>query len=117
VSIWNRTTSRAEALARELGAEAVASPEPAGIVVNTTSVGMGGEAVEALPVAGVLSPETTVVDFVYHERGTALLRAAEAAGCETVDGLELLVRQGAISLELWTGRRPDLDVMRAAARA
>ena len=117
ISIWNRTAGRAAELARRFGVQAAAQPEPADIVVNTTSVGLHGEPIEALPAAQLLSAGTTVVDFVYHESGTALLMAAAASGCATVDGLELLVRQGALSLELWTGRRPDLDVMRAAARA
>ncbi len=54
--------------------------------------------------------------MVYGERPSALLAAAAAGGAATVDGLEILVRQGALSLEIWTGRTPDLDVMRAAAR-
>jgi shikimate dehydrogenase len=45
-----------------------------------------------------------------------LLAAAEAAGARTTDGLEILVAQGALSLALWTGREPPLEVMRAAAR-
>ena len=55
--------------------------------------------------------------MVYGGAQTALLRAAEAAGAATVDGIEILVRQGALSLEIWTGREPPLDAMRAAARA
>ena len=54
--------------------------------------------------------------MVYGAEPSALLAAAAAAGAATVDGLELLVQQGALSLEIWTGRRPDLDAMRAAAR-
>jgi shikimate dehydrogenase len=54
--------------------------------------------------------------MVYDDGPTRLLAAAGAAGAETVDGIEVLVRQGALSLELWTGREAPLDTMRAAAR-
>ena len=61
----------------------------------------------------------TVIDLAYHPDGkpTALVKAARAAGCEVIDGLEALVRQGAASFELWTGVPPPLDVMRAAVRS
>jgi len=62
-------------------------------------------------------PEQTVVDLAYNADGspTALVAAARAAGCrEIVDGLEALVRQGAVSFELWTGVEAPLGVMRAA---
>jgi len=61
----------------------------------------------------------TVVDLAYDAggRATALVSAAREAGCEVVDGLEALVRQGASSFELWTGVPAPLDVMRAAVRS
>jgi len=64
-------------------------------------------------------PGQTVVDLAYHAdgRATALVDAARAAGCDVVDGLEALVRQGAASFELWTGVAPPVDVMRAAVRS
>jgi shikimate dehydrogenase len=58
----------------------------------------------------------TVVDLAYGPGETALVAAARAAGCEVVDGLEALVRQGAASFRLWTGLEPPVDVMRAAVR-
>jgi shikimate dehydrogenase len=57
-----------------------------------------------------------VVDLVYRDGGTELLQEAERRGCRVVDGLEILVRQGALSFQIWTGRSPSLDVMRQAAR-
>jgi shikimate dehydrogenase len=61
----------------------------------------------------------TVVDLPYRADGrpTALVAAARAAGCEVVDGLEALVRQGAASFALWTARPAPLDVMRRAVRS
>jgi shikimate dehydrogenase len=65
-----------------------------------------------------VSPDLTVVDLAYRADGgpTALVEAAQAAGCQVVDGLEVLVRQGAASFERWTGRAAPVDVMRAALR-
>jgi len=64
----------------------------------------------------VLRPGQTVVDLAYGPEETALVAAARAAGCEVVDGLEALVRQGAASFRLWTGLEPPVDVMRNAVR-
>jgi len=79
--------------------------------------------VNATPVTDVAlvspRPGQTVVDLAYRADGaeTALVAAARAAGCEVVDGLEALVRQGARSFELWTGRAPRLEIMRDAVGA
>jgi len=54
--------------------------------------------------------------MVYTDEPSALLAAAEAAGAITVDGLEMLVQQGALSLRIWTGEEPSLEAMRAAVR-
>jgi shikimate dehydrogenase len=54
--------------------------------------------------------------MVYADAPTELLRAASGAGATVVDGIEVLVRQGAHSLRIWTGREASLDAMRAAAR-
>ena len=74
--------------------------------------------VNATPVRDELlvSPQRgqTVVDLAYGPEETALVAAARAAGCQVIDGLEALVRQGAASFQLWTGVEPPLDVMRAA---
>jgi shikimate dehydrogenase len=63
-----------------------------------------------------LTPEQTVVDLAYGPEETALVAAATALGCEVIDGLEALVRQGAASFRLWTGVDPPVDVMRRAVR-
>ena len=117
VSIWNRTPARARELAAAFGARAVERPEPADLVVNATSVGLEpGDEVGALGVEAVGAP-ALACDLVY--RGgdrTPFVDWALRAGARVVDGLEVLVRQGALSFENWTGREPPLDVMRRAAR-
>jgi shikimate dehydrogenase len=118
VDVWNRTASRAEQLCAQLGGKPVRAPAQGeyDLIVNTTAVGLGGEdPFEELPLAaaGFLSGQL-VVDMVYGEGSTALLGAAAAAGATTIDGLEILVQQGALSLRVWTGLEPPLDVMRSA---
>jgi shikimate dehydrogenase len=121
VDVWNRTDLRSRNLCEELGGDPVSAPEQASyeLIVNSTAVGLGGEDPFAeLPLrADGFAPGQTVVDMVYGEEPTALLRAAGAAGAQTVDGIEVLVQQGALSLRIWTGREAPLDTMRAAARA
>jgi shikimate 5-dehydrogenase len=58
---------------------------------------------------------SNVVDLVYRTGGTPLLACARALGLRVLDGAEILARQGALSLRLWTGREPPLEVMRKAA--
>lgn len=120
VHVWNRTAERGEAVASELGARFVADPDPANyaLIVNTTAVGLAGEdTFEALPLTpDSFAPGQVVLDMVYTDEPSALLAAAEAAGATTVDGLEMLVQQGALSLAIWTGEEPDIAAMRSAAR-
>lgn len=120
VSVWNRTHERARDLAASLGVGLASHPTDADLLVNTTAVGLGGETseretLEALDLGGVKPPEV-LVDLVYGDRPTALVRWGRDNGAEVVDGLEVLVRQGALSLERWTGRPAPVEVMRRAAR-
>jgi shikimate dehydrogenase len=110
VAVWNRTRARAEAL----GVRVLDAPEPAGLLVNCTSVGLDDP--DAMPVEDA-SRWPVVVDLVYRAGGTALERAARAAGARVVDGLEILARQGALSFERWTGVDAPLEAMLRAARA
>jgi shikimate dehydrogenase len=120
VEIWNRTGNRAEELAAELGGARVDEPRAGDydLIVNSTSVGLGGEdPFGELPLdRGGFRSRQLVVDLVYGDSETALLRAARGAGARVVDGLEVLARQAAASLRIWTGEDPPLEVMRAAAR-
>ncbi len=118
VSIWNRTPERAAAL----DARPVRTAVAADVLVNCTSVGLhrsstpGGEFKDLPLTADELVKYKTVVDLVYRAGGTVLIQEAAQRGIATVDGLEILVRQGALSFTLWTGLAAPLDLMRAAAR-
>jgi len=121
VSVLNRTPGRAAALADALGARKADRAEPADLLVNCTSVGLGGgvavdEAVKKLAL-GAIDPPAIVVDLVYGAGTTPIAAWGAAAGSRVVEGLEVLVRQGARSLELWTGREAPVEVMRRAAGA
>jgi len=129
VHVWNRTAAKAEALAREFGVEHADQPASFDLIVNATTVGLrsanqgqppdasGFPDLKALPIdADALRARQEVVDLVYGINQTQLIAAANAAGATVVDGLEVLVRQGAASLRLWTGAEPPVEVMRAAAR-
>ncbi len=123
VSVWNRTPERARELAGVFGVRAVALPESTDILINCTSVGLVPPATAAESGLNLLSLKhdlvgrySYVVDFVYAQGSTELLALARGQGVPTLDGLELLVAQGALSLESWTGRPAPLDVMRRAVR-
>ena len=131
IVIANRTKERADRLARdviiglsELGKtpsiESIglgALPEKiadADILINATSVGMHPN-VDATPVpAGLLRPGLAVFDIVYNPRRTRLLLEAEQKGATVIDGVRMLVHQGAEAFSIWTGRKPPVDVMVAA---
>jgi shikimate dehydrogenase len=116
VAVFNRTTARAAQLAEDLEVDVVTSIRPADVLVNCTTIGLHVHDATPLDLSR-LGDYGTIVDLVYREGGTALTRAALAAGVPSVDGLEILVAQGALSLAAWTGLEPPRDVMRAAARA
>jgi shikimate dehydrogenase len=116
VRIWNRTAERARRLGHELGAVPVSVAEPADVLVNCTAVGLdGASSLEGLPISvRELGGFRCVVDLVYAGSETALVRAAREQGLPAVGGLELLIRQGALSFELFTGVPASLEAMRAA---
>ena len=118
VLVWNRSAERAEQLAVDLGVHAVRRAEPADLLVNCTSVGLSdpSSTFKHLPLrVEDMDTYATVADLVYRAAGTELLTTAAREGCAVVDGLEILVRQGALSLEAWTGRVAPIEAMRAAA--
>ena len=91
----------------------------ADLVVNTTPVGMGTEQCPLSPSQlAALRSGTTVYDLIYVPRPTQLLRQAAARGCTSIDGLTMLVHQGAAALRLWSGRDDvPVEVMATAVEA
>ena len=85
------------------------------VLINATFVGMTPYASESLVKTDWLKPELTVMDIVYNPIETKLIRDARAAGAKVVNGVEMLLYQGAASFEIWTGCKAPIDVMRTAA--
>lgn len=120
IILSNRTLSRGEDLANVLGCDFV-SPQQLGdvqadILINTTSVGMTPDDDKTPVEQKFLSRFSVVMDIVYAPLTTRLLREAEGAGCKLVDGLSMLLYQGAEQFELWTGRDAPVDIMRNVLR-
>jgi shikimate dehydrogenase len=123
VAVSNRTHERATELAAALGIEAIRTPRAADLLVNATTVGMDGytSAAAALRSLGLdsdlLASCAHVIDFVYAAEPTPIVAAAHKLGVHFVDGLAILVAQGALSFERWTGLSAPVGVMDAAARS
>ena len=125
VHLANRTIARAQALAGQFGErvvpvawDAIGELLPrAGLLVNTTSLGMKGQPPLEIDVA-LLPPHAIVADNVYVPLETALLAAARARGLRTADGLGMLLHQAVRGFELWFGRRPEVTAeLRALVEA
>jgi shikimate dehydrogenase len=122
VRVWNRTVERARRLCADLGAtpaEFASHPPPADLLVNCTTAGLdGGSSFDQLPVGpGDLDGYAAVADLVYAPSPTTLIARARELGIPAIDGLELLIGQGALSFQRFTGRPASLDAMRGAVRA
>ncbi len=120
VVVVNRTPARADAaaaLARGVGRTGVAADAGrADLVVNATPLGLAGGGSGELAVdPGLLGPGQLVVDLIPNPAVTPLMRAARERGARVAGGLGMLVHQGALAFELWTGRPAPIGVMRAAA--
>jgi shikimate dehydrogenase len=120
IAIANRSLKRAEELAASVGARGFClcdlgrlAPQ-ADIIINCTSVGMR-EGDARLLEGGLLQSHQAVFDIVYN-RDTELLQDARAAGAVAVDGVMMLVYQGAKALQIWTGKKAPVDVMERAVR-
>ncbi len=125
--IVNRTVERARSLAefvyRTIGTSAIglglddprmpAMVSDCALVVNTTSVGLNPS--DPPPIdPRLLQPGALVYDLIYRPRETALLREAKRRGCRVMGGLGMLLYQGALAFELWTGHKPSEAAMRHA---
>lgn len=116
VMVANRTRARADALKDQFGARV--DPQDwtripklvgdAALIVNTTSLGMEGQPPLSIDLS-CLSPLSVVTDIVYKPLETDLLRVARSAGCETVDGLGMLLHQAVPGFERWFGYTPLVD--------
>ncbi|MBI5968999.1 MAG: shikimate dehydrogenase [Deltaproteobacteria bacterium] len=120
VFICNRSLHKARALAEELGFVSLPLSCIDGldtqVVINATSVGMHPNDTQSPLQKEFLKKGMTVMDIVYHPLRTKLLQEAEEQGCQTIAGLEMLARQGAAQLQIWTGRRPDLEEIKEDLR-
>jgi shikimate dehydrogenase len=125
VHLANRTMERARALADQFGNavqaiawDAINEVLPrAGLLVNTTSLGMHGQPPLELDI-GLLPSNAIVADLVYVPLETALLKAARERGLKTADGLGMLLHQAVRGFELWFGQRPEVTPeLRALAEA
>ncbi len=89
------------------------------ILVNCTPVGMRGNSMDMAPVAKYdiekMNNDAIVYDVIYNPQKTLLLQYAEECGLKTVNGLDMLIHQGAKALEIWTGKKPDVQTMKIAA--
>ncbi len=120
LTIANRTVSRAQKLAAEVGAEfcgldemEALSPD---IIINSTPVGMWPRVEDSPVPAGMLGLGMVVFDSVYNPVRTRLLREAEEAGAVTASGVEWFVNQAAAQFELWTGTEAPREVMAETLR-
>jgi len=118
VTVINRTAAKGEELAKDLGADSQPISKmnkiACHILINTTPVGMMPD-IDTMPVRKQDLDKTMVVmDVVYNPLKTRLLRAAENIGCQTIDGVSMFVYQGAFQLELWTGMKAPVEVMKKA---
>jgi shikimate dehydrogenase len=121
VTVTDLDENRARTLAREFGANFLpleqAVQGPATILINATPVGMAPNS-GAIPLPpDKLTQFGVVMDIVYHPLQTRLLQEAAARGCRTIDGLQMLIYQGARQFELLTGRPAPVEIMRQAALA
>jgi shikimate dehydrogenase len=128
LDILNRSGQIASRLARALGerssskitgsvlssAKTRRKLESADILINATSVGMHPQADQSLVDPSWLRPDLVVMDAVYNPRETQLVKDAKRAGAEVVDGIEMLVHQGAAAFQMWTKQPAPVQTMRQA---
>lgn len=126
VTITNRNGKRAVALAEDVsrvGKAKAASIEElktlvqhSDILINSTSAGMFPNVTETLVTSDMMHSNLVVFDIVYNPVNTRLLQEAREAGAIAIDGVKMLVYQGAEAFKIWTGKVPPLDVMEKAVR-
>ena len=89
------------------------------ILVNCTPIGMRGHSMDEMPIGkydlAKMDKSAIIYDVIYNPTKTLLLKTAEEQGFTTVNGLDMLIHQGAKALEIWTGKTPDVQTMKIAA--
>lgn len=120
LTILNRTISEAKELSKAVGcrsggleklSELLSTTE---VLINSTSVGMGPNIGQSLVDKKLLHQSLTVMDIVNNPRETKLLREAKAVGCQIVFADRMLLWQGALKFELYTGIKPPIKIMEKA---
>jgi shikimate dehydrogenase len=115
LTILNRTVSKAERLAKDLGCDFGPLSDfesiKTDILINMTSVGMMPD-IDLTPVDTTLVKNMVVFDGIYNPEKTKLLIEAEKNGCTIIPGTEMFLHQAAEQFKLWTGIDPDLDVIK-----
>lgn len=116
LTIASRTPEKGQALASQLGCPWLpltqAGNHPADILINATSVGMSPNKNETPIPAEAMTNFRVVMDIVYAPLQTRLLQEADQAGCQTIDGLAMLLYQGVAQFETWTGQQAPVALMR-----
>jgi shikimate dehydrogenase len=127
ITIANRSAPRVDELTAHLKSELSVKvdrlawsdplriPEGVDVLINATSIGLFPDVDGCPPVDySSLSADTVVADVIPNPPQTPFLRRAAERGCKTIDGLGMLINQGRIGIQYWTGVDPDPSVMRAA---
>jgi len=127
VTIANRTPERAISLAKEVGSAGKISGcglddlndliKNSDILINSSAIGMSLKVTETLVTSDLMHRDLVVFDIVYNPLNTRLLQEARKAGAKTIDGVMMLVYQGAEAFKIWTGKTPPVDLMEKAVRA
>jgi shikimate dehydrogenase len=123
--VAGRHRAKADGLAKELKPmvqargvmldDKVLLSQGADVIINATPMGMRPRIHECPIPEPLLGPEVTVLDLVYDPVETRLLHLAKERGCKVVNGLEVLVQQGAMTFKIWTGLNAPIEEMRKAA--
>ncbi len=131
ITILNRTKTKADDIARSFGPhfpdatldtkvlsrDAIRETAYADLVVNTTSIGMGENAGQMPWDENLHFAKTQIVyDLIYNPKLTKLLLHAQKDGARIFNGLGMLVNQGALSFQIWTGAEAPIDAMKKAVR-
>lgn len=121
ITVTNRRKERAEALCDEFGLASAPWEErgdvPAGLIINTTSLGMTGSQEHETPYPPVFRGDGIAYDLVYTPFHTRFLLDAAAAGWKTISGLDMFIGQGDAQFHLWTGRHLPEEAIRAVTSA